>query len=143
VVERITKQLGLSEFAAEVLATRKADWIKERRASGSKVLLVADGNYDAAALAEADVAYAFGAGHNVHLSSANLIQVSEDPLVVPKLINLSKKAQGRTLQNIIFGTVISAGLMVGSYFGLLAPVVAAAGMLSSWFFSSRIVRLVK
>jgi Cu2+-exporting ATPase len=143
VVEKVTTGLGLSHFAAEVLSTRKADWIKERRASGSKVLLVADGHYDAAALSEADVALAFGAGHDVHLGSAQLIQVSQDPLAVAKLVSLSRKVQGRTLRNIVVGSAVSLALMVAGIVGLLAPVVALVGLLTSWFLTSSIVRLTK
>jgi cation transport ATPase len=126
-----------------VLSTRKGDWIKERRASGSKVLYVADGNYDANALAEADVAYAFNAGHSIHLSSANLIQVSGDPLVVPRLIALSKKAQNRTLLNVIVGLLISTIFMAAGFVGIPAPIVAGLGLLVSWYASSRLVRLAK
>lgn len=143
VVEKVATSLGLTEFAAEVLATRKADWIKERRASGSKLLLVADGHYDAASLAEADVALAFGAGHDVHLSSASLVQVSQDPLSVARLIALSKKVQGRTLRNIIVGLAFSIGMMVAGYFGLMAPVIALSGVVVSWFLNSSMVRILK
>lgn len=143
VVERLAKSLGLSDFAAEVLSTRKGDWIKERRASGSKILYVADGHYDASALAEADVAYAFNAGHSVHQSTANLVQVSGDPLVVPRLIALSKKTQRRTRLNIIAGLGLSPLLMVAGCLGVLAPVIAAVGLASNWFLSSQIVRLSK
>lgn len=143
VVEKVAKGLGLSEFAAEVLSTRKADWIKERRASGSKVLLVADGHYDASSLAEADVAIAFGAGHDVHLSSANLIQVSQDPLSVSRLFALSKKVQSQTLRNIIIGLILSIGLMTAGFFGLMAPAIALIGLSISWFLNSSIVRIVR
>lgn len=142
-VEKLTLRLGLSDFAAEVLSTRQVDWVKERRASGSKVLLIADGHYDAAALLEADVALAFGAGHDVHLDSANLIQISQDPLVVPRLLELSKNVQSRTLWNIILGLAASALLMVAGFFGISGPLIAILGMLVSWFLLRRVVRLAK
>ncbi|MEY4451762.1 MAG: hypothetical protein RLZZ380_883 [Actinomycetota bacterium] len=142
-VEKLTHRLGLSDFAAEVLSTRQADWVKERRASGSKVLLIADGHYDAAALAEADVALAFGAGHDVHLDSANLVQISQDPLVVPRLLELSKRVQSRTLWNVILGLAVSALLMVAGFFGIAGPLIALSGTLISWFLLRRIVRLAK
>lgn len=143
VVEKVATGLGLSEFAAEVLSTRKADWIKERKASGSRLLLVADGHYDASPLSEADVALAFGAGHDVHLSSAQLIQVSQDPLSAARLVSLSKKVQARTLRNIVLGLAVSVGLMAAGFFGVIAPVIALAGLAVSWVLNSTIVRLVK
>ncbi len=141
VVEKVATGLGLSEYAAEVLSTRKADWIKERRASGSRLLLVADGKYDAAALAEADVALAFGAGHDVHVGSANLIQVSQDPLTVSELVALSRKVQSRTFRNIVAGTLASIGLVSLAFLAVPAPVIALAGVLVSWWLTSSIVRL--
>ena len=142
-VEKLTNSLGLSDYAAEVLSTRQADWVKERRASGSKVLLVADGHYDAAALAEADVALAFGAGHSVHLESAKLIQISQDPLVIPRLLELSKKVQSRSLWNIVFGLVLSAVLIAAGFLGFSTPAIALIGLAASWLLIRRVVRLAK
>ena len=142
-VEKVTQRLGLSDFAAEVLSTRQADWVKERRASGSKMLLVGDGHYDAAALTEADVALAFGAGHSVHLDSANLIMVSQDPMVVPKLLRLSKQSQSRTLWNLIFGLTVSVAMMSSGFLGIPAPAVALIGLASSWILLRRILGLAK
>jgi Cu2+-exporting ATPase len=142
-VEKITQGLGLSEFAAEVLSTRKADWVKEKRATGSKLLLVADGLYDAPALTEADVAIAFGAGPNVHISSANLIQISQDPLTVPSLIQLSKAAQARSFWSITFALLVSLGLMAASVFAFYAPLIALAGSVFTWMAIHSLVRLSK
>ena len=142
-VEKVTQKLGLTDFAAEVLSTRQADWIKERQANGSKILLVADAHYDSAALAQSDVALAFGAGPSVHSDSADLVLVSQNPLVVPKLIALSKQAQSRTLWNLVLGLSISFGLMACGFLGFSAPAIALAGLVSSWLLMSRIVRLAK
>ncbi|MEY4276571.1 MAG: Copper-exporting P-type ATPase [Actinomycetota bacterium] len=142
-VEKITKSLGIEEFAAEVLSTRRADWVKERRANGSKLLLVADGHYDAAALAEADVAIAFGAGHQAHQASAELVLVSQDPIAVPRLISLSKKTQSRTLWNVLIGIVLTGALATSAVFGVPAPLIAFIGLLGSWVLNQRIVGLLK
>ena len=142
-VEKVTKSLGLTEFAAEVLSTRKSDWVKERQASGSKLLLVADGHYDSAALAEADVAIAFGAGPQAHQSSAELVLVSQDPIAVPRIIELSKKTQFRTITNILAGLIVSAALIVASAFGVPAPFIALTGLVVSVILNSRVVGLLK
>jgi len=142
-VEKLTKRLGLSQFAAEVLSTRQADWVKERQASGSKLLLVADANYDSAALVEADVALAFGSGHNIHLDSANLIQLSQDPIVIPRLIDLSKKVKSRSLWNIFLGLGVSLALMAAGFLSVPAPLIAILGLLTTWLLLRRIVRLAK
>jgi P-type E1-E2 ATPase len=142
-VEKITTGLGLTDFAAEVLSTKQIDWIKERRATGSKLLLVADGHYDAAALAEADVAIAFGAGHDVHLGGANLVQISQDPLSIPRLLRLSKRTQAWSFWSITLGLVASLGLMAASILGVWSPMIALAGLAITWLLIGRIVRLAK
>jgi Cu2+-exporting ATPase len=142
-VEKITTGLGLTDFAAEVLSTKQLDWIKERRATGSKLLLVADGHYDAASLAEADVALAFGAGHDVHLGVENLVQVSQDPLSIPRLLQLSKRTQVWSFWNIVFGLVASVGLMVASFLGVWSPIIALAGLGITALLILPIVRLAK
>jgi Cu2+-exporting ATPase len=142
-VEKITTGLGLTDFAAEVLSTKQLDWIKERRATGSKLLLVADGHYDAASLAEADVAIAFGAGHDVHLGVENLVQVSQDPLAIPRLLRLSKRTQAWSFWNIVFGLAASVGLMVASFLGVWSPIIALAGFGITALLIQPIVRLAK
>ncbi|MEO0313303.1 MAG: hypothetical protein RL140_533 [Actinomycetota bacterium] len=142
-VEKVAGELGLSDYAAEVLSTRKADWIKERRAGGSRMLLIGDGRYDAEALAEADVAIAFGAGHDIHQVSSELIQISHDPLASANLIKLSRSASSRSLWNIILGLGLSALLAVAAGFGLSPVAIAAAGAVFTWLLLARISRLAK
>jgi len=143
VVEKVTTTLGLTDFAAEVLSTRKADWLKERQASGSKILLVGDGHYDAAALAEAEVALAFGSGHNVHPSSAQLIQISQDPLTVTRLVRLSKLSQRANIFAIFGGLGVSVALAVAAGFGVPAVFIGAGGLVASWYLNRSQVRLIK
>lgn len=142
-VEKVTNSLGITDFAAEVLSTRKADWIKELRANGSKVLLVADGHYDAAALAEADVAIAFGAGHDIHLGSADLIQVSQNPIVVPRLLQLSTRSQSYSLWNVVVATALAVSLSALAVLGTYASIIAFSGLAASWVLLGRIARLAK
>lgn len=142
-VEKITHDLGLKDFAAEVLSTRKADWIKERKASGSRVLYIADGHYDAAALAEADVAIAFGAGPNAHSASAEIIQISQDPLVIARLVKLAKRTKRISLTNILVALFGSLALIAISVIGIFPPVVALAGILMSWLLKARSIWLLR
>lgn len=142
-VEKITHELGLKDFAAEVLSTRKADWIKERRANGSKLLYVADGQYDAAALAEADVALAFSVGPNIHSASAELIQISQDPLVVSKLVKLARAAKRISISNIVVALFGSIALITLGAFGFAAPLTALAGLGLSLLLNARITRLLR
>ena len=86
---------------------------------------------------------AFNAGHSIHQSSANLVQISADPLIVPRLMSLSKRSQSRSLFNIVAGLSLSVLLMAGAILGLMAPAVASVGFSISWLLSARLVRLGK
>lgn len=143
VVEKFTQKLGLSDYAAEVLSTRKADWIKERKASGSKVLYIGDGQYDAAALAEADSAIAFGVGHEIHQASAEIVQISQDPRSTVKLIVLSRKAQSKSLWNLLVATVASFALAALALLSVYPSAIAFLGVFTTWLLLRRVVRLVR
>lgn len=143
VVEKVTHELGLSDYAAEVLSTRKADWVKERRGAEAGLLVIGDGRYDAEALAEADISIAFGAGPEIHQASSEIVQISHDPLATARLIKLSRVAGARTLGNIIAGIGLSVGLAAAAVVGLNPVIIVAAGSLGSWALLARISRLVK
>lgn len=143
VVEKVTNGLGLSDYAAEVLSTRKADWVKEHRANGERVLLVGDGGYDASALAEADVSIAFGAGHDIHQASSEIIQISHNPLATAQLLQLARATKSRTLLNLVLGIGLSVGLIVAAIFGVNPLVIVVVGSLATWLLLARISRLAK
>ncbi|MEY4397877.1 MAG: hypothetical protein RLZ53_453 [Actinomycetota bacterium] len=143
VVEKVTNDLGLSDYAAEVLSTRKADWVKERRGADGGLLVIGDGRYDAEALAEADVSIAFGAGHDIHQASSEIVQISHNPFATAQLIKLSRSASSRALLNIVVGLGLSVGLAVAAGFGVNPVIIVAAGSLVSWFLLGRISRLAK
>jgi cation transport ATPase len=79
----------------------------------------------------------------VNPSSANLIQISEDPLVVPRLLELSKNTQKGAITSIVSGLVISTALTAGAVFGLPAPALALIGVLTTWWLHRSQVRLLK
>lgn len=143
VVEKVTNELGLSDYAAEVLSTRKADWVKEHRGVRAGLLVIGDGRYDSEALAEADVSISFGAGHDIHQASSEIVQISHDPLATARLIKLSRVASARTLGNILAGLGLSVGLAVAAGFGVNPVIIVATGSLVSWALLARISRLAK
>ena len=143
VVEKVTTELGLSDYAAEVLSTRKADWIKERKGSGSRLLLVGDGRYDSEALAEAEVAISFGAGHDIHQAASEIIQISHDPLATAKLIKLSRDGKNRSLWNMIIAIGLTIGFATAAIVGINPVVIVAAGSVCTWLLLMRVARLAK
>ena len=134
VVERIAKQLNVTEVFAEVLPHQKAEFIKKLQADGSRVAMVGDGINDAPALAQANVGIAIGSGTDVAIESAGLLLVASDPAGVSAAISLSKRTFSKMVQNLIWGAgynVVAIPLAAGALAGIgwvLSPALGAVLM---------------
>ena len=134
VVDRIAKQLNVTEVFAEVLPHQKAEFIKKLQSDGSRVAMVGDGINDAPALAQANVGVAIGSGTDVAIESAGLLLVASDPSGVAAAIGLSKRTFSKLVQNLIWGAgynivaiPLAAGVLAG--FGwVLTPALGAVLM---------------
>lgn len=130
VAKAVSQELGIDRYYARVLPEDKVDIIKKLKAEGP-VTFVGDGINDAAALLEADMGIAIGAGTNIAIESADLVLVEDDPLDAVKALNLAKKTYSKMLQNLFWATgynVIAIPLAAGVAYAwgiLLSPAVGA------------------
>jgi Cu2+-exporting ATPase len=130
VAKAVSQELGIDRYYARVLPEDKVDIIKKLKAEGP-VTFVGDGINDAAALLEADMGIAIGAGTNIAIESADLVLVEDDPLDAVKALNLAKKTYGKMIQNLFWATgynVIAIPLAAGVAYAwgiLLSPAVGA------------------
>ncbi len=134
VARGVSKELGIDNYFAQVLPNQKAEKIKSLKDQGYKVAMVGDGINDAPALVTADVGIAIGAGTDVAVESADIILVRNDPLDVPRVMELSKKTYSKMVQNLwwaagynIFAIPLAAGVLT-SIGVVIDPAVGAIFM---------------
>lgn len=137
VADAVSKDLGISEYFAEVLPDQKSAKIKELQARGLQVAMVGDGVNDAPALVQADLGVAIGAGTDVAVESADVVLVRSDPRDVAAILGLSRATYRKMVQNLIWATaynVIAIPMAAGITFGtgfLMTPAVGAVFMSAS------------
>lgn len=122
----VAKELGITEYFAEVLPEHKAETVKRLQADGSKVAMVGDGVNDAPALTQANIGIAIGAGTDVAIESAGIVLASSDPRGVAKIVKLSKATYRKMQQNLAWATGYNALAIP-----LAAGVTAAFGFVLS------------
>ena len=137
VAESVSKELGISEYFAEVLPDQKSEKIRELQARGLSVAMVGDGVNDAPALVQADLGVAIGAGTDVAVESADVVLVRSDPRDVGAILGLSRATYRKMVQNLIWATgyntvavPMAAGITFGTGF-LMTPAIAAVFMSAS------------
>jgi len=137
VARTVSRDLGITEFFAEVLPDQKSQKIEELQARGRIVAMVGDGVNDAPALVVADLGIAIGAGTDVAVESADVVLVRSDPRDVAAILGLSRATYRKMVQNLIWATAynaiavpMAAGITFGTGF-MMTPAVAAVFMSAS------------
>src|SRR5208282_288867 len=121
----VAAQLGIPdpEVFAGVRPDGKVGVVRELQRIGLRVAMVGDGVNDAAALAQADLGMAIGAGADAAIGAADLTLVSGDPLSIVSAIKLARATM----------TVIRLNLAWASGYNLVAIPLAALGYLNPLF----------
>ncbi len=149
VAKYVAQELGLDQYFAEVLPSVKAQKIKEIQSQGLVTAMVGDGVNDAPALATADIGIAIGAGTDIAVESADLILIKNNPLDVPKIIQLAKKTYAKMIQNLWWATgynLVAIPLAAGILYRqgiLLNPAIAGIFMAVSTVIVAINARLLK
>lgn len=132
--EYVSKELGLTNYFAEVLPDQKQKKVEELQSTGDFVAMTGDGVNDAPALAKADIGIAIGSGTDVAAETADIILVESDPLDVLKLIEFGSLTFKKMIQNLFWATgynafaiPLAAGVLVG-YGIMISPAMGAVLM---------------
>jgi Cu+-exporting ATPase len=133
--EAIARELGITEFEAEVLPGKKTEIVKRLQGEGRIVAMAGDGVNDAPALAQANVGIAMGTGTDVAMESGDITLIKGDLRSLMRARNLSCATMSNIRQNLFFafiynllGVPIAAGVLYPFTGLLLQPVFAAAAM---------------
>jgi len=121
VAKRVSDELNMDGFLANVLPHEKLEKVKELQEKGEFIAMTGDGVNDAPALAQADVGIAVGSGTDVAAETADIILVNSDPKDIANLILFGRATYNKMIQNLWW----AAG------YNILA-IPLAAGVLYKW-----------
>jgi heavy metal translocating P-type ATPase len=138
VAKRVSEDLELDDFVANVLPSQKLETIRSLQKDNNTVIMVGDGINDAPALAQADIGIAMGSGTDVAMEAGDMVLVGGDIDKLLKAISLSEKTLRIIKQNLfwafgynILAIPIAAGVLFPFTGLLLSPILASAAMASS------------
>ena len=125
--QQIAKQVGITNYRANIKPEGKADVVRELQKSG-KVAMVGDGINDAPALAQADLGIAIGSGSDIAKETGGIVLVSGSTVGVSNAINLSRATMKCIRQNLFFAFIYNIIAIPLAATGLLSPIICAAAM---------------
>ena len=122
VAEKVAKEVGLTDFRAELLPADKVTAVEEllKECTGNKRLaFVGDGINDAPVLSRADIGIAMGAlGSDAAIEAADVVLMDDDPLKISKAIKISRKCLRIVKQNIALALGVKALCLILATFGI-------------------------
>lgn len=122
----IAREVGITEFHANLLPAEKVDYLKRYQAKGQKVAFIGDGINDSPSLALADIGIAMGSGTDVAIETSDIVLMQSTLSEVVYVDYLTKATARNTVQNIVIAVGTVALLLLGL---ILGYVQMASGML--------------
>jgi len=121
----VAEKLGLDKYYAEVLPEQKAQFVKDAKAAGHRVVMVGDGINDSPALSEADAGIAIAEGADIAREIADITISARDLHQLIVLKELSNLLMDRVNFNYDFVVGFNALLIGLGVMGILPPATTA------------------
>lgn len=126
VAEHVAKELGLTEYYAELLPADKVTSVEKllaEQGSHDKLAFVGDGINDAPVLSRADIGIAMGAmGSDAAIEAADIVLMDDDPMKTVKAIKIARKCIRIVYENIYFAIGIK----------VICLILGALGIANMW-----------
>ncbi|HSF66714.1 MAG TPA: heavy metal translocating P-type ATPase [Nitrospiraceae bacterium] len=129
VADHVAKQLGITNYEAEVLPPRKVEVVKALQARGYRVAFIGDGINDSPALAHADIGVAVKGGADVAQETAHVVLLNSDLHNISTAITLARDAVSLIQENWNIIAVPNTVALTLACLGVLGP--GAATLLSN------------
>ena len=117
----VAREVGISEFQAQMLPDQKADFVDGLVKSGRQVLMVGDGLNDSAALSRANVGVSLGDSSALAKDVANILLLNDDLNDLVLARNLSTKTMSRIKSNYWIIVTLNTAFIGLGIFGTLGP----------------------
>ena len=126
VAEHVAKELGLTEYYAELLPADQVTSVEKllaEQGSHDKLAFVGDGINDAPVLSRADIGIARGAmGSDAAIEAADIVLMDDDPMKIVKAIKIARKCIRIVYENIYFAIGIK----------VICLILGALGIANMW-----------
>ncbi|MFZ4911366.1 heavy metal translocating P-type ATPase [Enterococcus faecium] len=115
-VDRIARELNLTEAHGHMLPEEKAAYIEKLQQKGHTVAFVGDGVNDSPSLALADIGIAMGSGTDVAIETSDVVLMNSNFSNLPHALGLVKATANNMKQNIVISVGVVLVLLTSVFF---------------------------